>query len=475
MNVSLPLKGRAGKLSYAFGAIGDTGFYQVINGWLLFFLTQRVLLDPWLAGLAFAISFGVLNAISAPFIGSLSDRVRTRFGRRRPFIMIGAPLTILFFVLLWSPPTGGKPLAEPMAFGVFLFIIIILGAWAWTYSMAAVTWFALFPEMWESVKDRSEVVMYRQIFGVVGGALAVAVFPILVAIMSGRFGEFNGWIWAGFILGVIFAGAYLSSLLGIKERKEFSADKSLPMGKAIIATFSNKTLRIYVVIDLMTWCMTGWLSATMPYFVTKSLGLAEGDVALLMAPSMIGIFAFFLIWRAVYIRYGPKVTLATAITTFTLSFLPCLYVNTVLQGALWAFFVGAAMGGVLLAREVMMGDVVDEDEINTGVRREGSCFGAFIAIEKISFVIIGFSIAVLLSVFIGYVPGKPEPAFMNMGIRIGMFLFISIYMIIALIFLSLYPLGKEKVSILCKQIEELHLAKAKKLEKTAKTDDPIKN
>jgi len=465
------LKGRAGKLAYAVGAIGDTGFYQVINGWLLFFLTQRVLLDPWLAGLAFALSFGVLNALSAPLIGSLSDRVRTRFGRRRPFIMIGAPLTILFFVLLWSPPTGGKPLTDPLGFGVFLFVLIILGAWAWTYSMAAVTWFALFPEMWESVKDRSEVVMYRQIFGVVGGALAVAVFPILVVVMAGRFGEFNGWIWAGFILGAVFAGAYVSSLLGINERKEFSADTSLPMGKAIIATFSNKTLRTYVMIDLMTWCMTGWLSATMPYFVTKSLGLMEGDVALLMAPSMIGIFAFFLLWRAVYLRYGPKLTLGAAIITFTLSFFPCLYVQSVWQGALWAFFVGAAMGGVLLAREVMMGDVVDEDEIKTGARREGSCFGAFIAIEKISFVIIGFSTAVLLSVFIGYVPGKPEPAFMDMGIRIGMFLFTALYMVVALIFLSRYPLGKEKVAVLCKQVEELHKAKAKKLEVTAQLDD----
>jgi GPH family glycoside/pentoside/hexuronide:cation symporter len=473
MKLSLPLKGRAGKLAYAAGAIGDTGFYQVINGWLMYFLISVVFLSPWLGGLAFALSFGVLNAIFAPLIGSFSDRIRTRFGRRRPFIMIGAPLTILFFLLLWYPPTGGKPLAEPYALGIFLFIVVVLGAWAWTYSMAAVTWFALFPEMWESVKDRSEVVMYRQIFGVVGGALAVAVFPILVASMAGKFGEFNGWIWAGSILGVIFAGAYLFSLLGIKERKEFLSDKALPMGKAILATFSNKTLRKYVVIDLMTWCMTGWLSATMPYFVVDSLGKSEADVALLMAPSMIGIFAFFIIWRAVYIRYGPKVTLASAIIGFTFAFLPCLFVQTVLQGALWAFFVGAAMGGVLLAREVMMGDVVDEDEIKTGARREGSCFGAFIAIEKLSFVIIGVSTAFLLSVIIGYVPGQPKPEFMNMGIRIGMFVFTAIYMVIALIFLMIYPLGKTKATALSKQIEELHKIKANKLEKVTEAEKNI--
>jgi Na+/melibiose symporter-like transporter len=254
--LSLPLKGRAGKLAYSVGSIGDTGFYQVINGWLLYFLTVKINLNPWLAGLAFAISFGVWNAINDPIIGSLSDRTRTRFGRRKPFIAIGAPLTLLFFVILWIPPTGGKPLAVSYDIGVFIFITIILAAWAWTYSMAAVIWFAIYPEMWESVKERSEVVVYRQVFAIVGGALAVAVFPILVASLSGEFGEFDGWIWAGLILGIIFAGAYLFSLLGIKERKEFLAEKPLSMGKAIKTTFSNRTLRTYVIIDLMTWCMT---------------------------------------------------------------------------------------------------------------------------------------------------------------------------------------------------------------------------
>jgi len=119
----------------------------------------------------------------------------------------------------------------------------------------------------------------------------------------------------------------------------------------------------------------------------------------------------------------------------------------------------------------MMGDVVDEDEIKTGARREGSCFGAFIAIEKLSFVIIGVSTAFLLSVVIGYVPGQPKPEFMDMGIRIGMFLFTAIYMVIALIFLRFYPLGKAEVTALSKQVEELHKTKVKKLEEVTEAEE----
>jgi GPH family glycoside/pentoside/hexuronide:cation symporter len=464
--LSLPLKGRAGKLAYAVGAIGDTGFTYVINTFLLVFLTDYVKLDIWLSCLTFAISFGVWNAINDPIIGLLSDRTRTRFGRRRPFILIGAPLTILFFVLLWLPPTGGKSLTVSYDIGVFLFITIILGAWAWTYSMAAVTWFALYPEMWESVKERSEVVVYRQIFALFGGILAVAVFPLLRDIFSEGTGGFDGWIWAGVILGCIFAGAYLFSLLGIRERKEFLEEKPLSMGKSITMTFTNKTLLTYVIIDLMTWCMMSWLSITMPFFAKCCLHIEDTDVALLMGPFMLGTLTFFIIWRKAYIRYGPKTTLATAAIGFTLAYIPCLFVQTIFQGALWAFSLGAVMSGILLAREVMMGDVVDEDELKTGVRREGSYFGAFMAIEKMSFLIAPLSAGLVLS-SIGY-DSQSITESMNMGLRIGMVIFTAIYSIVLFVFLWFYPLGKEKASKISKEIEKLHKAKEKKLEKTAK-------
>ena len=462
--MSLPLKGRSGKIAYAVGAIGDTGFYQVVNTFLLFFLTDYLKLDVWLACLAFAISFGVWNAINDPIIGLLSDHIRTRFGRRKPFIAIGAPLTILFFILLWNPPTGGKALVEPYNLGVFLFIVIILSFWAWTYSMAAVTWFAVFPEIWESVKERSEVVIYRQSFAIIGGALAVAGFPILRDYLSDELNGFEGWIWAATILGFIFAGAYLFSLLGIKERKELSEGDTYSMAKSIIMTFKNKSLLTYVVIDLMTWCMTGWLAATMPFFAKYCLKIEEADIALLMGPSMLGILLFFVFWRILYIRYGPKITIAIATLSLTIAYLPCLFIQSLIQGAIWAFLVGSTMSGILLAREIMMGDVVDEDELKTGVRREGSYFGAFMAIEKISFLIIPLSAGIVLTMG-GYDPLGPSSELLNTGLRTGMVTFIIIYSIILFIFLRFYPLGKEKASEISEEIQKLHIKKEKNYKK----------
>jgi len=466
----LPFKGRLGKIVYSIGSIGDTGSYTIVSTFLLYFLIDIVRLDAWLSALAYALSYGVWNAMNDSTVGSLSDRTRTRFGRRRPWIMIGAPVCLLFYILIWSPPIGGVPLTEGWSLEIFVFMLIVIASYEFTYSMAAVTWFALFPEMWESVEDRSEVVVYRQLFAIIGGAFAVGLFPVLVAFLSERFGEFGGWTWAGGILGAFFSGTYLLSLLGIRERKEFTLEKPLSISQSFKTTFSNKSLLMYAGVDLMTWCMLGWLSAMAPFFIKHSLGIGTENLGIIMGPEILGTIVFFYVWRKFYIRYGSKVTIATSTILLCLAFIPVLVIQTILQAAAWGLFVGIVMAGMLLAREIMMGDVVDEDEIKTGVRREGSYFGIMVMMEKLSLVIIGVSTAFVLSTIIGYVPGKPEPEFMNMGIRLSMVGFMIFYTAILLTFLKYYPLGKEKVVEISKKVERIHAEKAKKLEKMTEAE-----
>ena len=87
------------------------------------------------------------------------------------------------------------------------------------------------------------------------------------------------------------------------------------------------------------------------------------------------------------------------------------------------------------------------------------------AVSKVSLIIVGASMAFLLSTIIGYVPGQPDPEFMDMGIRLGMAGLPIIFTIILLVFLGFYPLGKEKVAAIRKELEKIHAEKAEKLKK----------
>jgi Na+/melibiose symporter-like transporter len=205
--------------------------------------------------------------------------------------------------------------------------------------------------------------------------------------------------------------------------------------------------------------MFGWLTAMLPFFATHCLGLGLNELPLLFAPTMLGIFILFPVWRKAYIHYGPKFTLAVSSIAVTVFFIPSLFIEATWQGAIWAFCVGAAVSGVLLARGVMQADLPDADEAETGARREGSYYGAIKAGEKLSMVIIGVSTSIVLGTLIGYVAGQPKPEFMDMGIRIGMVGFTALYTAILLIFLKIYPLGKERVHEISTKIQEMRAAK----------------
>ena len=202
----------------------------------------------------------------------------------------------------------------------------------------------------------------------------------------------------------------------------------------------------------------------MPFFAVHSLGLGLADVPVIFAPAMVGIFISFVFWRKAYIRYGPKATIGAAAIALPIVFMPVLVVQTALQASTWAFFCGVAIAGLQLCRGVMAADLVDADELRTGARREGSYYGVLGALMKLSFVVIAVSTWLTLSVFIGYVPGEPKPEFMDMGIRIGYVVFMTLYALILLIFLRTYPLGKEKVAEISHQIQEMRAAKVKELE-----------
>ena len=91
--MKLPLSGRPQKLVYGFGGIGGTGYYQLITAFLIFFLVEVVHLDILLATVSYAVAFGLWNAINDPIVGVLSDRTRTRLGRRKPWILVGSLLS----------------------------------------------------------------------------------------------------------------------------------------------------------------------------------------------------------------------------------------------------------------------------------------------------------------------------------------------------------------------------------------------
>jgi GPH family glycoside/pentoside/hexuronide:cation symporter len=449
---------RLTKIAYGIGNLGQALFFNSVQTFLIFFYTDVVRLDTKLVGLAFAISYGVWNAINDPLIGVLSDRTRTRWGRRIPYIAIGTPLTLLFFFLVWSPPLGGRPLANPSNTSIFLYFAVIIALFDLVYTAVSVTYTALFPEAFTGLTERTEVSIYRQVAAMIGTALGVAIMPVLVGAFSGSFGALGGWRAAGLILGLIGASAFGVSLLGSRERKQMEARETLSIAAAFKETFTNRSFLAFVGANLMICYIWSWLSAMVPFFTKYVIGAPAEQMSLIFLGMFITSMAFYPLWRKVALRLGSKRTLGLAVTLFVTFMLLVLVIGNLLQAFVMMLLVGAANSGITLVRDIVLSDVIDEDELRTGQRREGSYFGVTAFIERLVMILIGGSSSLVLGLS-GYAPGlATQPPSVARGIRLGMSLLPFVALALFWVAFKFYPLGKQQVVALRERLDAMHKA-----------------
>ncbi|MBC7265024.1 MAG: MFS transporter [Chloroflexi bacterium] len=461
------MKTRLAKIAYGLGNLGTALFFHTIGTYLIFFYTDVVRLAPGFVSLAFAISYGVWNAINDPLVGYLSDRTRSRWGRRIPYILFGAPLTFLCFVLVWSPPLGGQPLATPSHLGVFLYFAVVIALFDLVYTATSVAYIALFPEMYLKLEERTEVSIYRQLAAMIGSACALAVTPLITSSLAERVGTLRGWTGAGIVLGLVGAGAFWISLLGSRERKELTSREAMPLFPAFRATLTNRSFLTFVGANLMICYIWSWLSAMVPFFTKYIIGAGEQQMSLLFLGMFVTSMAFYPVWRKVALRLGSKGTLALAVSLFVIFMSLVLVVRDLPQALVMMLLVGAANSGITLVREILLSDVIDEDELRTGLRREGNYFGVNAFVERLAMVLVGGSTSLVLGLS-GYTPEvTPQPASVVWGLRLGMSLLPLIALVVFVAALRYYPLDKERVIELKATLEKLHQGKTEGLETVA--------
>lgn len=450
------MKTKPAKIAYGLGNLGTALFFHTIGTYLIFFYTDVVRLAPALVSMAFALSYGVWNAINDPLIGYLSDRTHSRWGRRTPYILFGAPLTFLCFVLVWSPPLGGQPLATSSHLGIFFYFAVVIALFDLAYTATSVAYIALFPEMYQELEERTEVSIYRQVAAMVGSACALAVTPMITSSLAEKVGTLRGWTGAGVILGLVGAGAFWISLLGSRERKEFTTGEAMPLLPAFRATLTNRSFLAFVAANLMICYIWSWLSAMVPFFTKYIIGAGEQQMSLLFLGMFVTSMALYSLWRKVALRLGSKMTIALAVSLFVIFMSLVLVVRDLPQAFVMMLLVGAANSGITLVREILLSDVIDEDELRTGLRREGNYFGVNAFIERLAMVLVGGSTSLVLGLS-GYVPEvTPQPSSVIWGLRLGMGLLPIIALVVFLAALRYYPLGKERVIELKAELERRH-------------------
>lgn len=431
----------SGTFLYCLGSFTAALLGQAFNSWVQLYYVDILRMPLVMYGTGMTL-YGIWNAINDPLAGQWSDRARTRWGRRIPFILFGTIPFSIIFMLVWAVPQSVQSSPNSL-FAYFLAMAFLFDG---LFTVVVLNWTALFPEMYPSLQERSNVSAMKQALGIVGMIVGMALAPAVR--------DLFGWTGMGIIFGVLGLIAMFLSLLGSKERPEFSGEQGLPIGEAFKHTFVNRSFLTFVVMNLFVQFAFVLLPATMPFFCKYVLGLSDAQNTLVLAPIFIVALPMVWVWGRVTNRLGPRRASMLAVAVFAISLVPFAFVNSLATIIMASAFTGVGLAGLLVLVDVLIADVIDEDEVNTSARREGAYFGAnaFIMRFSVSLEAIAFSVVMGMH---GYDPAlELQPASVASGLRFLMTVVPLVSMALAMIALYYYPIDGAKRERITAAIEE---------------------
>jgi GPH family glycoside/pentoside/hexuronide:cation symporter len=445
IKLSLGLKTRYG--------VADLGFALItsaIQFFLLFYYTDVAGIDPAIAGLALMVGKLTWDAINDPLFGYLSDRTRSKFGRRRIYMIIGVvPLGIATWIM-FSLPTG---LTGVSAFLAVLFTFLLVDTF---HTMTSVPYYAMTPELTRDYSDRAGLTSIRMIFSVLGYILGAALTTILVGIFESKGLDTRAaWSATGAFFGVVAVTAILITTLTIKEIGEMEGEPSqLPPVKAIGTSFKNQPfVKLMIAFILSSFSFT-ILTALVPYFITYQLNMGDQvSYVLLVMLVSIGIFLVPAKMISDRINKGPAYALGlfiASIAVMTGYFLP--HQPTPLIYVI-AFIAGMGFSVQWVCPWSMLPDVIEYDEKMTGERREGIYYGMWAFLSKFTGAL-GIAVSGWALSWFNYVPNAEQTSQALFGIRLFFSIVPAVVILISLPILIRYPITRASHAALVKELAD---------------------
>lgn len=451
---TVPLKSRL----WVSGADAGVALLQaVIGGGTLnyYFVTVRGM-DVGLANIVW-ILFAIWNSINDPLFGYISDRTRSKIGRRIPYIRYGVPLFVLGFIIFWINFNTSDQMVLFAQFLLGLFIYDSL------YTAIATSLYIMPFEMAVSNKARSSIFIWKIVFTVITTALPLIVLPIIKDNPS--FGLFMGG------LGIVVGAIVYASTFFYREKQYLQEEQALPFLKSFVECFKNRSFIIFEVLSFMIiYVQASLMQGTLYYF---------GDLEINGTPMYIALFTGVIAGVLVFIRkreaWGVRRCLEIWCASFALACLILLLFGTNFVLATFAFFfVGVGFAGGLYLIPLMNGDVIDMDEHLTGKRREGMYAGVNSFITKPAISLANAAFNTILGLY-NYNQLKPVldslkleggdrsaiQAAITPGILQSWVLIPAILLIVSFIALRWYPLAGQKWNEIKHQLSSLHDAKEK--------------
>jgi GPH family glycoside/pentoside/hexuronide:cation symporter len=417
---------------YSLANMGNTIPYQMASFILFFYTDVRRLPVALASSVMFA--YSIWDAVNNPIMGYISDRTKTRWGRRIPYMRFGVIPYALSFVLVWLAPFDGVEQTTAL----LLYMIFVPFIWEGLGTVVSTAYYSLLPEMFSSYAERTKVAVSMNIIQVVGLFIGLAGTPILADML--------GWPITAAIFGVIVVVVFYIGLRGMFERRSSVEAQPVPFIEAIKATFINRSFITVVISQTFRFVGTGTLTAGVLFYVKYSLGMEESFGSVILATAFVMTAITLELWRRLVAqRFEARTTLIIANAVMAVSVIPLGMVSGQVPVIIASIGLGVGLAGLILMGDVIVADVIDEDEMHTGQRREGMYFSMSKFIMTLSGSIVALWFGWIASAY-GYDSALAvQPDSVAAGFRVFMTVPVIVSSILAIIALLFYPLHGERL------------------------------
>lgn len=387
------------KLGFALGDHTVNISLAAVSLYYLFFLSEVAGLRPSLAALV-VLAGRAVDAITDPMMGRISDLTRSRFGRRRPYFLAGALPFGLSFALLWQAlEVEGETARFLLYTGAYVLHTL-------SSTVVAVPYMALLPEMARGYVERTEMNVFRYGAAVIGVLLAAGgLRPLAEALGGGGIGYER----AGILLGAWLVIPWLVVYRVTWERPDYTRPAETSFLDGIKLAARHRSYRRLVALFLCARIPVDLVGAMLIFYFQYWLG-RPGDFAPTMTVLFVFVFASLPFWMRVSERVDKRSVFIFGASWWALVQMAFLLLQP--DSPRWMIFAlvaaaGFGYGVADLMPWSMLGDVIDEDDLASGERREGVYSGLFTFLRKL-----GGASGVAIGGFVlelsGFVRGQAE-------------------------------------------------------------------
>lgn len=338
-----------------------------------------------------------IDALDNPVYGFLSDRTRTRWGRRRPWLVIGTPLLVLCFVAFYSTPAF---LAGNSLFAYCMLFYILTGT---LDSVINANYGALFPELFRTDASRASTNALRQAFQLVAMIISIALTPIITGAL--------GYSLTAILYGLLGGAVILYMSLTSREVRIHAKEEKPELWDSIKSLLANRKFWVAGLANAFYSAAMSLVLASMPFFVKYTLNIPDSQATILFASVLLIAIGCVAVWSRLVRKFSLIPVWRAALITLALAFIPLYFASSLPSAVVGSALVGFGFAGVITTMDLIGAKIMDEDTQKHNLRREGIISNAMGFMNRLNGLFTSFAfymVFVLFSFESGLKPG-PQP------------------------------------------------------------------